>query len=237
MIHEVKIGSITAEVELKGVKNIHLSVYPPHGKVKIAAPESMNIESIRVYALSKLAWIKKQQKKLQNQPRESSRIYRTRESHWVWGTRYLLDVKEVDMKPSLVLSGKKMQLTVRPATDSIKRTEIVNEWYRGIMKQKLDELIREWSNRLNVTPKKVIVQQMKTRWGACSESGLIRLNLELARKPIECLLYVLVHELAHLIEPTHNSRFTDILDLYYPKWKSVRSVLQSLPLKQEEWNE
>ena len=230
------LGSIVVSVRLKDIKNVHLSVHPPTGRVSISAPKRMSLDTIRVFAISKLTWIKQQQKKLRDQERESPREYIDRESHYVWGKRYLLSVRQRDAPPSITLTHVRMVLHVRPGTDEQRRESIVAEWYREQLRQAVAPLLARWGRRIGVIPEAFFVQRMKTKWGSCNHvSRTIRLNTELAKKPAECLEYIVVHELVHLLEPTHNARFVALMDQFMPRWKSHRDVLNRLPVRQETW--
>ncbi len=236
MGRKISLGEITADVVLKDIKNIHLSVYPPNGRVRISAPLRMDLETIRVFAISKLGWIKQQQRKLREQERETPREYMDRESHYVWGKRYLLKVVEADEPPSVELKHSQMLLRVRPNTSEAKRQEIVEEWYREQLKKAVPEIIAQWEPVMGVKVARFFVQRMKTRWGSCNPAtNSIRLNTDLAKKPRECLEYILVHEMAHLLEHTHNDRFVVIMERFMPKWKFHRDQLNRLPVRHEEW--
>lgn len=236
MVTRLKLGTIAADVVLKDIKNVHLSVYPPDGRVRISAPSRMKLDTIRVFALSKLTWIKQQQKKLREQERETPREFIQRESHYVWGKRYLLVVKEADEAPLIELTPSRMLLRVRPETDETKRQEIVDAWYRDQLKRAVVPLLARWEPRIGVTVNQVFVQRMRTKWGSCNpRSGNIRLNTDLAKKPRECLEYIVVHEMVHLLEPTHNARFVALMDQFMPKWQHHRQTLNKLPLRYERW--
>ncbi len=237
MVSQVKLGDIEVDVVLKDIKNVHLSVYPPTGRVRISAPTRMNIETIRVFAISKLDWIKQQQTKLREQERETPRDYVDRESHYVWGRRYLLTVSERDEPPSIELKHSRMLLRVRPGTDGDKRQALVEEWYRVKLKEAVPLLLARWQPLLNVRVERFFVQRMKTKWGSCNHRArTIRLNTELAKKPAECLEYIVVHELVHLLEPTHNARFVALMDRSMPTWQFHRQVLNRLPVRRETWS-
>jgi predicted metal-dependent hydrolase len=196
----------------------------------------MDMDTIRVFAISRLGWIKKQQKKFQEQERETPREYLDLESHYVWGKRYLLRVIEVDEAPSVELKHSKMILRVRPGTDDKKKKDIIDAWYREQLKKAVPPLIARWEPLLGVKVNRFFVQRMKTKWGSCNHKACnIRLNTELARKPEECLEYTVVHEMAHLLEPTHNSRFISLMDQYMPKWQFFRDKLNQLPVRHEDW--
>jgi len=237
MVSQIKLGDITVDVVLKDIKNVHLSVYPPTGRVRISAPKRMRIDTIRVFAISKLGWIKQQQTKLREQERETPRDYVDRESHYVWGKRYLLTVAESDEPPSIELKHSRMVLRVRPRTNEDKRQDLVEEWYRGQLKEAVPPLLARWQPLLGVRVRRFFVQRMKTKWGSCNhKAGTIRLNTELAKKPAECLEYIVVHELVHLLEPTHNARFVGLMDRFMPKWQFRRQVLNRLPVRREKWS-
>ena len=236
MVTQIELGDITVDVVLKDIKNIHLSIHPPTGRVRISAPSRTNLDTIRVFAVSKLGWIKAQQKKLQEQDRETPREYLDRESHYVWGTRYLLEVIEADEAPSVELTHSWMLLRVRPGADESKKEAIVQEWYRDQIKEAVPPLIAKWEPRMGVEIDRFFVQRMKTRWGSCNHKArTIRLNTELAKKPPECLEYIVVHEMAHLLEPTHNQRFVALMDRFMPNWPFYRDQLNQLPVSHQDW--
>jgi predicted metal-dependent hydrolase len=236
MVAQIELGDIKLDVVLKKIKNIHLSVYPPDGRVRVSAPKWMSLKNIRVFAISKLAWIKQQQKKLREQEREAKREYLDRESHYIWGKRYLLKVIEVDQAPSVELIHSQMILRLRPGTDEKKRRSIVDEWYREQVKKFVPPLIVKWEPLIGVKVGRFFVQRMKTKWGSCNpRARSIRLNTDLARKPQLCLEYIVVHEMTHLLEPTHNARFVALMDQFIPKWQFYRDQLNKLPVSHEEW--
>lgn len=236
MATQLELGDIAVDVVLKDIKNVHLSVHPPTGRVRIAAPERMAIETIRLFVISKLGWIKSQQRKLREQERETPREFLERESHYVWGKRYLLSVVEVDEPPSIELNHQRMVLRIRPDSDEAKRGQVVEDWYREQVKMAADGMIGKWEAKIGVAVVRYYVQRMKTRWGSCnSPARTIRLNTDLARKPRECLEYIVVHELLHFLEPTHSQRFHGLMDHYMPDWKHRRQVLNQLPVRHEDW--
>jgi predicted metal-dependent hydrolase len=236
MVTTLEIGTTKVDVVKKDIKNVHLSVYPPTGKVRISAPLRMDLEIIRLFALSKLSWIKEQQRKVTEQERESPREYVERESHYVWGKRYLLNVVECDSTPKVEPRHNKMVLQVRPGTSTERRQTILDEWYRAQLRAAVKPLTPKWEPVVGVKVNRIFVQRMKTKWGSCSrESASIRLNTELAKKPPECLEYIVVHEMAHIIEPTHNSRFIDLMDRLMPNWRFYRQLLNRLPVRHEHW--
>jgi predicted metal-dependent hydrolase len=236
MITKIELGEISVEVVKKNIKNLHLSVYPPAGSVRISAPLRMNLETIRVFAISKLDWIKSQRRKLQAQEREAPREYLDRESHYVRGKRYLLKIIESDSSPVVELRPRQMLLRARPGASDKKKQALVEEWYREQLKQAVSVLISKWEPLLGVKVERFFVQRMKTKWGSCSPgSGSIRLNTDLAKKPPACLEYIVVHEMAHMLEPTHNGRFISLMDQFLPQWRFHREELNRLPVRHENW--
>lgn len=232
----LKLNELDIEIVQKNIKHVHLSVYPPDGRVKVSAPLGMAPDTLRVFVISKLAWIKKQQSKLRAQPREAPREYLDRESHYVWGKRYLLKIEEAEAPPRIELKHNKLVLSVRPGTNPTRKQAILEAWYRDNLRQAVPALIEKWQSRMGVSVTRFYVQSMKTKWGSCSvHSGSIRLNTELAKKPRVCLEYIVVHEMTHLLEPTHNSRFIGLMDRFMPKWRFYRDELNRLPVRHEEW--
>lgn len=236
MVTRINLGDIAVDVVQKGIKNIHLSVHPPTGKVRIAAPLRMDVGTIRVFAISKLGWIKKQQEKLRRQEREAPREYLDRESHYYRGKRYLLKVVENEAAPRVELKHATMVLHVRPGAGNEKKQSVIDEWYRRQLKDEIQPLISKWQRYLGVRAERLSVRKMKTMWGSCvPKSRSILINLELAKKPPACLEYIVVHELVHLLEPTHNSRFVALMDQYMPQWRFHREELNRLPVRHERW--
>lgn len=236
MMAQVQLGDIAVDVVKKDIKNVHLSVYPPTGRVRISAPSRMSLDTIRVFAISKLDWIKQQQKKLREQERETPREYLDRESHYVWGERYLLKVAENNAAPEVDQKRNLLILRIRPGSSEEKKQTVLEEWYREQLKTAVPPLIAKWESLLGVNVKRFFVQRMKTKWGGSSPgAGSIRLNTELAKKPRECLEYIVVHEMIHLLEPTHNSRFIALMDQFMPKWQFQRQELNRLPVRHETW--
>lgn len=236
MRETIQIGELAIQVTRKGIKNVHLSVHPPDGRVTLVAPTATRLDVARAYAISKLGWIRAQQTKLSEQARETPRQYVTRESHYLWGRRYLLTVAYADAKPCVRLDHKRITLTVRPNSSIEKRAEVMHEWQKSLLHEVVPALITKWEAKLGVQVQRYFLQRMKTRWGGCNHrSGHIRLNTELVKKPKDLLEYVVVHEMAHLLEPTHNERFTALLDRHYSTWREARAELNELPLSAESW--
>lgn len=233
---QIHLGDIVVDVVKKAIKNVHLSVHPPHGKVRIAAPLHMELDTIRVFAISKLAWIKQQQEKLRAQARQSPRAYIDRESHYVWGKRYLLKVVEREAPPSVTLTHGKLVLHLRPDATQEKRQSVLDEWFREQLKTETRELIEKWAAHIGVAGPTFTVRKMKTKWGSCTPAAKsILVNLELAKKPLQCLEYIVVHELTHLLEPSHNARFITLMTQFMPKWRFYREELNQLPVRHEDW--
>lgn len=234
---QLQLGDIGVDVVRKDIKNVHLSVYPPSGRVRIAAPRRMALDTVRVFAIAKLPWIRKQQRKLRAQEREPPREYVNRESHYVWGKRYLLKIVQCDRSPSVELEHGRMILNIRSSADTQKRHEVVEAWYRHQLRESALPLIEKWERVIGVKVGHLFVQRMKTKWGGCNHrAGTIRLNTDLAKKPEECLEYILVHEMIHLLEPTHNARFFAFMDQLMPRWQLRREALNRLPVRHEYWN-
>ncbi|HPT73050.1 MAG TPA: SprT family zinc-dependent metalloprotease [Candidatus Cloacimonadota bacterium] len=235
-MNTIQLGDLVIEVELKDIKNIHLSVFPPMGKVHISAPQRMDLDTIRVFAIAKLKWIRKQQEAFKKQQRETPREYLTRESHYFLGKRYLLKVVEKEGSPRIILKKKEIQMVVRPETPHEKKQEILDEWYRSELKRIIPPMIDEWEKKIGVEANEYGIKKMRTKWGTCNHTAKrIWLNLELAKKPLECIEYIVVHELIHLIEPSHNQRFMTLLDDQMPKWKFFRDELNRLPFSHVDW--
>jgi hypothetical protein len=227
----IELGDVVIALARKDVKHVHLTVHPPTGRVTLVAPPTTRTEVARAYAISKLRWIREQRAQLMAQAREAPRQFIDRESHYLWGRRYLLSVAEVDEKPRVLLSHRRLTLQVRPGSSTQKRAEVMHDWHKAQLHAVVPELIRKWERKLRVRVSGYFLQRMKTKWGSCNPSKRhIRLNTELVKKPKDLLEYVVVHELAHLLEPGHNERFTAILDRHWPHWRNSRAELNALPL-------
>jgi predicted metal-dependent hydrolase len=238
MTDTIRLGDITVHVTRKAIKHVHLSVHPPEGRVTLTAPTSTRLDVARAYAISRLGWIRQQQARLKSQARETPRKFIERESHHLWGRRHLLTVSHGNRKPSVTLDHKRITLTVRPGSSAGKRAEVIHDWHKSLLHQVVPGLIKKWEPRLNVTVAGYFLQRMKTKWGSCNpRAGHIRLNTELVKKPKDLLEYVIVHEMVHLLEPTHSERFVAILQRHYPTWREARAELNELPLGPEQWRE
>jgi len=238
MIEVIELGDIEIKVTRKDIKHVHLSVHPPDGRVTLSAPTDTRPEVARAYAISKLQWIREQRERLRNQARETPREFVERESHYLWGRRHLLTVIEQDRKPYVVVDHKRITLSVRPGSSHAKRTEVIHDWHKSLLHEFIPPIIRKWESKLGVEVVAYFLQRMKTKWGSCNhKAGHIRLNTELVKKPKDLIEYVIVHEMTHLIEPTHNDRFLSILTEHYPTWREARTELNGLPLTAEVWRE
>jgi predicted metal-dependent hydrolase len=238
MTETIRLGDIVIAVNFKAVKNVHLSVHPPAGRVTLVAPNGTRLEVARAYAITKLGWIRDRQAKMKGQARETPRQFVERESHYLWGRRYLMSVVEKDTKPAVKLDHRRITVTVRPGSTLAKRGEIMQEWHRSLLHEAVPALIRKWEAKLGLTVSGYFLQRMKTKWGGCNHrAGNIRLNTELVKKPRDLLEYVIVHEMLHMVEPTHSERFVALLEQHYPTWREARAELNELPLAAEMWNE
>lgn len=238
MPETIQLGEISIAVTRKDVKHVHLSVHPPAGRVTLVAPKSTRLDVARAYAASRIGWIRDQQTKLTEQAREAPREFIERESHYLWGRRHLLTVIERDAKPAVTVDHRRITLAVRPGTDRAGRARAMHEWHKSLLHELVPRLIDRWQGRLGVEVGSYFLQRMKTKWGSCNhESGTIRLNTELVKKPKDLVEYVVVHEMLHLLEPTHSDRFIALLDKDYPTWRDARAELNALPLGAEEWAE
>jgi predicted metal-dependent hydrolase len=233
----LQLGSVEVLVVRKKVKNLHLSVLPPSGRVRVTSPESMNDDAIRTLISTRLPWIKKQQTKFTGQERQTPRKYASGESHYFFGKRYRLDVIYKDESPRVFIKGKnKIILQVRPKSSKEKRQEVLSQWYRGELHKVIEELMTKWQKKMSVHASSWSIKQMKTRWGTCNHKrARILLNLELAKKPIPCVEYVVVHELVHLIEKRHSEKFTALMTKFLSKWKSLKEELNKFILSYEVW--
>lgn len=224
---QISVSDVQIDVVKKDIKNMHLAVYPPTGRVRISSPQDVEEEAVRLFAVSKLSWIKKHVQNFQSQNRLPEREYISGESHYFEGTRYLLNVIEHDASPEVKVRNKKyIDLYVRDETDKNKKEETVQEWHRSALKKRIPPVIEKWSNEMEVSVEDWGVRQMKTKWGSCTiQDRRIWLNLELAKKSTDCLEYVVVHEMAHLLERHHNEKYKAILDKFMPTWRQRKEKL------------
>lgn len=234
---EVQIGSLSLQLNRKAIKNLHISVLPPDGRVRVSAPEQMTDIAIRMAVVSRIPWIKKQQREFANQPRQSDRALVSGECHYFWGKPYRLNVIERVGRHEIKVSGGRIHLYVNPETSVENKALVLTAFYRSQLKARIEKLIPDWQSRIGVEVADWSVKKMKTKWGSCNtQSKRIWLNLELAKKPPECLEYILVHELVHLLERKHNERFRLHMDKFMSNWRDRRDLLNKMPLAFESWN-
>lgn len=231
MVTQIQFGDVTVDVSRKKIKNLHLRICRRTGTVGVSAPMRMPLTVIRLFVLSKHGWIKQQQVKLQSLERAPIQKYCDQETHWIWGKSYTLHVVHAEGTPSIWLEEDRMILSVRAGTTVDQKQKVIDVWYRGLVQAALPELIRKWEPALGVKVCGCTVRQMKTRWGSCTpRSGRIRINSELAKKQPECLEYIVVHEMVHLLEPSHNQRFVALMNQFFPRWKSCHLELNRRPI-------
>jgi len=241
MMEETKVLQINSQLSIdvvrKDIKNMHLAVYPPTGRVRIAAPLRISDEAIRLFAISKIAWIRKHQRNFISQDRQPKRQYEERESHYFFGKRYLLRIIEADAPPKVIVKSKTyLDLHIKPDATVKQKQTILNEWYRAELKKLIQPIIDKWERKVGVSVSDWQVKQMKTKWGTCNiEKKRIWINLELAKKPIHCLEYIIVHEMIHLLERHHNERFLALMEKYMPQWRFNKEELNRLPVSHGEW--
>ncbi len=232
---EVTIGNITLDLQRKAIKNLHISVLPPEGKVRVSAPEQLSDTAIRMAVVKRIAWIRQQQADFAAQPRQSEREMCTGETHYLWGRGYRLDITTAE-QVSVKLKAGRIVLTSKVPVDSGKRQELLHSWYRQLLRKRIEPLMQQWQERLGVSVNFVGIKRMKTKWGSCNAStGRIWLNLELVKKPPECLEFIVVHELVHLLERHHNERFKALMHKHLPKWPEYRRTLNRSPLAFDKW--
>jgi len=233
----MEVRGIPVEVVRKDIKNLHLGVYPPSGRVRVAAPLRLNDEAVRLAVISRLGWIHRRQAEFEQQGRQSQRELVAGESHYFQGRRYRLDVIEDQGSPSVRLSnGTTMGLRVRRGSDRDTREAVLQQWYRRRLREQLPPLLAKWEPKVGVTVSDVRIKKMKTLWGSCNaKARRIWLNLELAKKPALCLEYILVHEMVHILERHHSERFRSLMDRLMPPWRLRRQGLNRAPLAHEEW--
>jgi len=236
MAQTIQLGDIAIALTRKKVKHAHLSVHPPNGRVTLVTPKGTRPEVARAFAASKLGWIRDQQANMRGQARETPRQFVERESHYLWGRRYLLSLREEEAKPSVHLDYRRIVLTIRPGSNRAKREAVIHGWHKSLLHEAVLDLIRKWEPRLGVKVSRYFLQRMKTKWGGCNHrTRNIRLNTELVKKPKDLLEYVVVHEMLHLIAPTHSERFVALLSEHYPAWREARAELNELPLGAAAW--
>jgi len=233
----IEVRGLRVEIVRKAIKNLHVGVYPPNGRVRVAAPLRHDDEAVRLAVISRLGWIRRQQEAFRQQARQSPREMVTGESHYYLGRRYRLHVVEHNGPPALILrNNTTMELRIRPGSEAERREAVLHRWYRERLRELLPSLAAKWEPKVGVASTEIRIKKMKTRWGTCNPAARrIWLNLELAKKPLSCLEYILVHELVHLRERHHNERFRELMDQLMPQWRIYREELNRAPLAHEEW--
>lgn len=236
MSNWLHIEGFPVEITFKKIKNIHLKVHAPEGRVSLSVPLGMAVGDIRSFALSRLDWIRKNREKICARPVEAAWRYTDGELHFLWGIPHHLKLCEIPEKPSVTLQGREICLSVRPGTDAEGRKALLQSWYRRQLREASLPLIGKWEEKMGVRVERLFVRSMKSRWGSCNfRAGSIRLNTDLARRPLSCLEYVIVHELVHLLEPSHNARFKALMDRFLPLWPSRKALLnQPLRVREEK---
>ena len=235
--YHIDIRGISVEVVRKDIKNFYIGVHPPKGRVRVSVPLRLDDDAVRMAVISRLGWIRRQQAAFEGQDRQSQREFVTGESHYFAGRRYRLEVVEQDCPPKVWLpNNTKVALRVRPGSDRDTREAVMQRWYRQYLRSQLPPLLEKWKVKLGVSVNEVRIRKMKTLWGSCNvEAKRIWLNLELAKKSESCLVYVLVHEMVHLLERSHNERFRELMDNFLPQWRIYRDELNRAPLPHEDW--
>lgn len=235
---QVTISGIRVEIVRKDIKNLHLGVYPPDGRVRVAVPLTVKDEAVRLAVIGKLGWIRRQRARFQAQPRQSEREMVSGESHYYLGRRYRLRVVESNEPCRVEQRGKTiLNLYARPGASAKQRTEALQRWYRERMQPLVPPLAEKWGPALGVKVAEWRIKRMKTKWGTCTAPARrIWLNLELIKKPPQCLEYIVVHEMVHLLERNHNDRFLALMDEHLPHWRAFRDELNAAPLAHESWD-
>lgn len=233
----LEVAGIEVQVVRKNIKNLHLGVYPPEGRVRVAAPKRVDDEAVRLAVIGALSWIRRQQERFAKQERQTEREMVGGETHFFRGRRYRLRIVEENRAPSVQISNRAwIELRVRPGTGRDRKLELLNEWYRADLRSQVEPLIKQWTQKLGIEAPEWQIRRMKTRWGSCNpDRRTVLLNLELAKKPPSCVEYLVVHELIHILERHHTPRFTELLDAHLPSWRNARALLNAQPLAYETW--
>ena len=235
--HRIDVQGTPVEVVRKDIKNLHVGVYPPSGRVRVAAPVRLDEDAVRLAVISRLGWIRRKQAEFKQQDRQSQREFVTGESHYFEGRRYRIDVTEHDAQRTVrLLNNTTMGLHIHPGDSRETREAVLYRWYRRQLRDRLPPLLSKWEPEVGQNVTEVRIKRMKTRWGTCNRAARrIWLNLELVKKPASCLEYIVVHEMVHLIERSHNDRFRDLMDRLMPQWRMHRNELNRAPLAHADW--
>ena len=235
---QIRVSGVPVEIVRKGIKNLHLGVYPPRGRVRVAAPLIVSDDAVRLAVVGKLGWIKRQRARFEAQPRQSEREMVSGESHYFLGQRYRLRVVTYEGPAKVMVRNKSViDLHVRRDSSAEHRERVLQRWYRQQLKELIPPLLQKWQPALGVQADEWAIKKMKTKWGACNvKARRIWLNLELAKKPVQCLEYIIVHELVHLLERHHNDTFVALMNKFLPQWRLRRAELNAAPLPHETWS-
>lgn len=234
--HKISVSGLQVEIVRKNIKNLHVGVYPPAGRIRVAAPLRVSNDAVRLAVVGKLAWIKRQRANFERQPRQSAREMVSGETHYFSGQRYRLRVYASKQPKVVVRSSSIIELHVRPGSGHEARQKLMMAWYRQHLRAVIPPLLEKWQERLGIKAPAYGIKKMKTKWGTCNaRAGRIWINLELVKKPVDCLEYVIVHELVHLLVRRHDDEFIEIMDRYLPRWRALRAELNRLPLANEVW--
>lgn len=225
----VNVGSVSVEVQFKSIKNLHLSVHPPFGKVTVSSPDFYDLEKVKIYLATKLAWIKREQKKISSQEREAEKLYITKESHQFFGKRYLLQIIEAK-RYKVEIKHKYINLYALKDATAVEKQKTVYKWYRKELRLKIAILVALNATKMGLPCPTFKIQKMKTKWGSCTTSNKLLFNIELAKKPMDCIEYIVVHELVHLLERKHNKNFIVLMDRFMPDWRVQKKILNELPI-------
>lgn len=236
-MQQITVSNIKIDVEKKAIKNLHLGVYPPNGRVRIAAPANVNDESIRLFAISKLSWIKKQQRSFAAQERETEREFISGESHYFIGKRYLMNIIITTGKAKVLVRHRHIDLYVKANSSNKHRATVIAKFYRDYLNEQIPGLIEKWEPKMKVKINEYGIRHMKTKWGTCNiQAKRIWVNLELAKKSLSCLEYIIVHEMVHLLERHHNDNFIAYMNQFLPQWKALKGELNKSPVSHSDWN-
>lgn len=230
----IEVRGIKVQIVRKDIKNLHLGVYPPSGRVRVAAPLSMTKEAVRLAVVGKIGWIGRQRTRFLKQPRQSEREMVSGESHYFLGRRYRLRVVEIDApEPQCVVKRPAIiELKVRSGSSTGGREAVLDRWYREQLRELAAPLLVNWQAKLGIQPASWGIKRMKTKWGACNTAARsIWLNLELVKSPPECIEYIVLHEVVHLVARRHDKRFIALMDKHLPGWSGRRELLNSMPLR------